>query len=630
MTLTCPSINVSYRRRNTSIFLSFFATILSRINIVNSVEIIDVHKVTDKIRVVDNDEESDSSCGLYIAKSTITNAGLGIFTGKYLNKDDLIGYGDPTIPIIDIDFHNGGKKSDEDYHWVLTEYDWRPTEVSPHLESEAETVNAFSAGMGAVPNCHFRLKNAEEDYCEYDTAGVTLLDPGIGAFTPYHNRPSYALEHIRPGQELFVDYGTHWFKAREDHLGLVPLKDDYRTGQKFLAGDRVRNLLLEMLPENAASDFWDMVIEFPYKSRPLSSLPKNLLSARRGIAVGIKQVEVEESIRPLWHLKKHGKCLDNITPGNSTIPHAGRGAFASRFISKGSMVAPAPLLHFPDRDSLIMYAEKYDNVTKTNVRDYSKPIGKQLLLNYCFGHKSSTLLLCPYGSGTWFINHNSGSPNVKIVWSEDPNYHNSTWLQKDVTFFEGDVWNGGMLFEYIALRDIHKGEEITFDYGEEWENAWKEHIEHWIPPEVSSDHLSPRELNMDSTTPLRTHEEGTYSDDIEIWCIMDIEKSVKNGTWYDSEDDTLKKNKNEFLVQRILERLEVEGGSEFIYTVEVMKMISKRSKSGKNFTIGDVPREAISFHFKNYKSELHIGNAFRHEIMIPDEMFPLTWRNLER
>lgn len=134
----------------------------------------------------------------------------------------------------------------------------------------------------------------------------------------------------------------------------------------------------------------------------------------------------------------------------------------------------------------------------------------------------------------------------------------------------------------------------------------------------------------DSTTPLRTHEEGTYSDDIEIWCIMDIEKSVKNGTWYDSEDDTLKKNKNEFLVQRILERLEVEGGSEFIYTVEVMKMISKRSKSGKNFTIGDVPREAISFHFKNYKSELHIGNAFRHEIMIPDEMFPLTWRNLER
>ncbi len=130
-------------------------------------------------------------------------------------------------------------------------------------------------------------------------------------------------------------------------------------------------------------------------------------------------------------------------------------------------------------------------------------------------------------------------------------------------------------------------------------------------------------------TPLKTHEEGNYGDKVEMWCVMDIVKAAENGTWYDSEDDTLKKNKNEFLIQRILERFEDEDGSEITYTVEVMKMISKRSKSGKKFTISGVPREAISFYFKNYESELHIDNAFRHEIMIPDEIFPLAWRNLE-
>ena len=29
---------------------------------------------------------------------------------------------------------------------------------------------------------------------------------------------------------------------------------------------------------------------------------------------------------------------------------------------------------------------------------------------------------------------------------------------------------------YIATRDIAMGEELTFDYGEEWEVSWREHI----------------------------------------------------------------------------------------------------------------------------------------------------------
>lgn len=132
-------------------------------------------------------------------------------------------------------------------------------------------------------------------------------------------------------------------------------------------------------------------------------------------------------------LEVHGKCLDNIRYGKSNIPHAGRGAFATRSIrsesvifimellcllylfnmtfavsyTEGGLVAPAPLLHIPDRDILTMYAEKLDDRTGEEYRDISKPIGHQLLVNYCFGHKASSILLCPYGHETGKLKRNN-------------------------------------------------------------------------------------------------------------------------------------------------------------------------------------------------------------------------------
>jgi hypothetical protein len=35
-------------------------------------------------------------------------------------------------------------------------------------------------------------------------------DPGVGAFSTYHNRQSKAKVSIKAGQELFVNYGSHW------------------------------------------------------------------------------------------------------------------------------------------------------------------------------------------------------------------------------------------------------------------------------------------------------------------------------------------------------------------------------------------------------------------------------------
>jgi hypothetical protein len=47
-------------------------------------------------------------CELYIAESTIPNAGNGIFSGVIKNKNDYIGNGDKAIPIINVLWHNTG------------------------------------------------------------------------------------------------------------------------------------------------------------------------------------------------------------------------------------------------------------------------------------------------------------------------------------------------------------------------------------------------------------------------------------------------------------------------------------------------------------------------------------------
>ena len=52
-------------------------------------------------------------------------------------------------------------------------------------------------------------------------------------------------------------------------------------------------------------------------------------------------------------LRRNGYCLDNIMPKTSRIKEAGRGAFATRDISQGSIVAPVPVVQL-SRASIAM------------------------------------------------------------------------------------------------------------------------------------------------------------------------------------------------------------------------------------------------------------------------------------
>jgi hypothetical protein len=151
--------------------------------------------------------------------------------------------------------------------------------------------------------------------------------------------------------------------------------------------------------------------------------------------------EISVLPRSVSWIRENGMCLDNIIPANSTIPQAGRGAFAQRALRKGQMIVPVPLLHVTNRKAfstrIMMMVKKDDGesggdkTTTTTTTTTRKVKGMQLLVNYCFGHDESSLLLCPV-TNSILINHCSvrkkecgpEGPNAIYQWASggwDPN-----------------------------------------------------------------------------------------------------------------------------------------------------------------------------------------------------------------
>jgi hypothetical protein len=132
--------------------------------------------------------------------------------------------------------------------------------------------------------------------------------------------------------------------------------------------------------------------------------------------------EVKRFGRPVDWLKQNSICLDTLSVAPSTLPGVGRGSFSKRAVEKGQVIASTPVVHF-DRSELEIVEqsteleEKIPGARKHGIQYTDKVIGKQLLLNYCFGHPGSNFLLLPFAPGVNFINHNSGKANAIIRWS---------------------------------------------------------------------------------------------------------------------------------------------------------------------------------------------------------------------
>jgi SET domain len=419
--------------------------------------------------------------------------------------------------------------------------------------------------------------------------------------------------------------GDSWFLERTHSLGPIPIKGDLPRADKLLKKwDTLRKRQNET-KEEILRDLWESFVwRSPFDdSRQFFALPKQWDETNQVLENGLVDLRKQQSTKSVEWLSEHGICGDNIREGLSEIPQAGRGAFATRFLRKGSPVASLPLLHIPNRKRFDIYARDVKN--KSNV------VGQQLMLNYCLGHRHSTMVLCPYGLLTALVNHAS-EPNVKLQWSDPTrSVHDPEWLNKTVEDFRDQKF-AVLTMELVALRNIEKDEEIVLNYGDEWEEAWNEHVKAWSPLKGAESYVSAADFNADLESKLKTVFEelvDPYPSNVQIKFDMAFATRTK---WLSRlKAGTLKKYKMEMeadLVDCDILRFSKGADGRYYYTAAYIDPEEKNTKGGATIRVKGVPREAFVFKDLPYTGDFLQPNVFRHDIRIPDELFPDKWKNL--
>jgi len=133
---------------------------------------------------------------------------------------------------------------------------------------------------------------------------------------------------------------------------------------------------------------------------------------------GIRSIYQEQARRSLAFLQEHGRCLDLLELRKSTIPQSGRDAFATRNIATGDIITGSPLLLVPNRKFFEMYEGDWEK--KEDEPNYKILQGLQVMINYCWSHKETSIFLCPYGTGIHNINHTpAAKTNARVRWANN-------------------------------------------------------------------------------------------------------------------------------------------------------------------------------------------------------------------
>jgi hypothetical protein len=304
-----------------------------------------------------------------------------------------------------------------------------------------------------------------------------------------------------------------------------------------------------------------------------------------------------------------------------------------------------PILQEHDQERVPRYRRKMDTV-----------VGQQLLINYCFSHDASTILLCPYGAGINTINHSSDltKVNVRVQWapstsSDDttitPN-HDTGFLKRTPPSMEW-VYETKLMMEYVAIKDIGVGEELFLDYGPSWQQAWDKHVLDWSTTRQHQrqqdkgmlGYLSALQYNLmygDDTIIRTDSEQGLdpYPENLSLHChssvvYTDVVDGVE--TDWDKTDWTWHTHDKGYPCV-VLKRQQYDDGNSssyaMVYVVNVT-FIDEEDDDDElvEQTFVNVPRQALRFVDKPYTTDLHQKGVFRHPIGIPDDILPQAWKN---
>ena len=368
-----------------------------------------------------SDANAALECDLYIAESTIPNAGLGIFSGIELSVGDTVGNGDICTPILELDSHHRNTFN------PYSDYVWAGEVMGMKMEVDSLDIEAVCPGLDCAVNCNLALLNVGKASPVYDEGGLhRSKDPGAGAITPYHNGTTTVLRKIPAGGELFKDYGESWCVEGEAPVGSIicilfqrsqvcccllccrfttrsifdslPLKNDFQDAETLV--EKFDHMCSKLkLSTEVRKELYETAVvpsQSIWNTRTINAMPRSYNEVLLALQVDIHETFQKNATRTQEWLQEYGKCVDHIVPGISTIEGAGRGAFAKRNLPNGTVITGSPMHHIPFKDT---FMGMYGFADNDDTNHQEEIVGEQLLLNYCFGHEQTSMLLCPYGSG---------------------------------------------------------------------------------------------------------------------------------------------------------------------------------------------------------------------------------------
>jgi hypothetical protein len=344
--------------------------------------------------------------------------------------------------------------------------------------------------------------------------------------------------------------------------------------------------------------------------------------------------------------------MDNIAKIKSNTKDAGYGAAARRTLKKGEVIAGVPLIVINEPSYLNLH-KSYNYTQET--------VGHQLYMNYCFGHKQSSLLLCMLTSSVW-INHKAtgNGANVEYRWASWPKDSTQNALKMPLEDLKR-VAHRTVSFEIVALKDIEAGEEIYMDYGEDWEEAWDKHVREWQPPTGVFTKYKPLEqfVEENKEKPILTDKEqldNPYPGNIGFFCYFSPHISEEHMPFETEPSLALfEEVKDHFSQTRnsLIDKLAVDFDT-LPAEMQQITIISNdwfgcevidRSETGDKYIVrfyGDafaarvpfpvimknLPRSGIKTVPKPFLVDAYLPGTFRHPIMLKDEIFPSHWKDL--
>lgn len=593
-------------------------------------------------------QHAQPECTVYMAPSTLgVDSSMGIYTAVPLESGVTINFPEIAIPLLFRDFNEHAAGFEDGILWDRYIWEGDVVEIETYVETNRDMSRAvFVPGVGCTVNSVLDMNNIESTHgSEYSTAGLhRSKDPGSGAFTPYHNSKTVTSEAVAAGAELFASYGDYWIPdipgAQIALEALMNEADAFLRDQYY---PFLRDHTAELTPDLKQA-LWEFATQdFPVFSQAFTNFPRNVpwsdvedfmqqqipepeedgsSSSSSGAPRSVvREFMRRQSVRsPEW-LQQNGYCQDHLKPDRSTIQQAGRGAFASRTLPAGTVVGYAPLVHMGlhGRDILTVTVESGGGGGGDN-KESSSHKNKQfdLVLNYSFGHRNSTVLLTPYGAGVNYINHGGkDKANVRLQWPDKELIaHKPEFLTRTPEALSNTIDKIGLSFEYVAIRDIEEGEEVFLDYGEEWEKAWEEHVAQWKPVENAFYYVHSSEWEEDTYRTVAEQEKNPYPSNLHTMC-------HESYTYSASDDSYQWVDLLRALPLRVYCNVLERSGDEddVVYTVEL------ELEEGETVIVHNVPEQGIFLYDRAFSADWHLPNVFRHEIAIPDDIMPAAWMN---